>query len=64
MLELTRPEEQALVQRVGLAGDLPVRRSDSLLLVNQNAVANKIDFYLRRRVQYSVHLEPGAARPS
>jgi len=61
MLYLGRPEEQALVQRIGLAGDLPVRRSDSLLVVNQNFGANKLDFYLRRRVHYAVHLQPAGA---
>lgn len=66
MLYLTRPEEQSLVQRIGLGGDLPQLQGDSMLVVNQNAVASKVDFYLHRRVKYSAHLQPsgGTARLS
>jgi UDP-N-acetylmuramyl pentapeptide phosphotransferase/UDP-N-acetylglucosamine-1-phosphate transferase len=53
-----RDEEQALVERVGLAGEVEPVESDSVLVVNQNAGGNKLDYYLRRRSSYAVELVP------
>jgi len=62
-MHLTRPDEQRLVERLGAGGHMPVARSDSIMAVNQNAAANKVDYYLRRRLRYRVQLTPrdGAA---
>jgi hypothetical protein len=30
------------------------------MVVNQNVAANKVDYYLKRTIQYSVNLDPGA----
>ncbi|MBW3643998.1 MAG: DUF4012 domain-containing protein [Actinobacteria bacterium] len=56
----TRAEEQALVERVGLAGEVEPVPSDSVLLINQNAGGNKLDYYLRRRSSYAAELVPTA----
>ena len=54
----TRPEEQALADRLGIAGRVAPVDSDSLLVVNQNAAGNKIDYYFRRTTSYDVQLRP------
>jgi hypothetical protein len=36
-------------------------RSDSLLVTTQNAAGNKLDYYLRRRFDYAVRLDPDAS---
>ena len=54
----TRPEEQALADRLGIAGRVAPIDSDSLLVVNQNAAGNKIDYYLNRTTSYDVQLRP------
>lgn len=58
MVYLTRPEEQSLAERFGASWALPDPRSDTLLVVNQNAGATKIDFFLSRRVAYDLRLSP------
>ena len=52
------PAEQELMAHLGADGAVPPVRGDSLLVVNQNLSANKVDFYLRRRVRYTVRLDP------
>jgi hypothetical protein len=54
----TRPEEQALADVLGIAGRVEPTEADSLLVVNQNAGAGKIDYYFRRRLDYDVQLRP------
>jgi hypothetical protein len=49
------------LQRLGIAGAIPRARSDSLLLTTQNAAGNKLDVYLRRKVDYDVTLSPTAS---
>jgi UDP-N-acetylmuramyl pentapeptide phosphotransferase/UDP-N-acetylglucosamine-1-phosphate transferase len=58
------PEEAALAVRLGVGGAVPRLGSDSLLVTNQNSSANKVDFYLTRRLDYSVRLtpQPGTTR--
>lgn len=57
MMFLRAPQEQALLARVGGDGAIPApNSSDSLLVVNQNAGANKVDYYLRRQIRYAVKL--------
>ena len=58
MLWFTRPEEQAMAKRLGVAGDVPPLRSDSLFVNTQNASGNKTDYYLTREVEYDVELAP------
>jgi hypothetical protein len=58
----TRPEEQALADALGIAGRVEPVEADSLLVVNQNAGANKIDYYFRRRLDYDVQLRPDGDR--
>jgi hypothetical protein len=54
----TRPEEQALADRADFASRVEPVTSDSLLVINQNAGGNKIDYYLRRQVSYQAQLVP------
>lgn len=54
----TRPEEQALSELVNTEGSVPRPDGDSLMVVTQNAGANKLDYYLRRHVDYSVTIDP------
>lgn len=61
-LWFTRPEEQALVDRLGIAGRVDPVESDSLLVINQNVAANKVDYYLRRTTSYDVLLRPDGDR--
>ena len=57
-----RPAEQTLVDRIGIAGRVDPVESDSLLLVNQNAGGNKIDYYFSRTMNYDVQLRPEGDR--
>ncbi len=59
-LAFARPKEQRLAEQLEVAGELAPVRSDSLAVNTQNAAANKIDYYLDRRIEYRVHLEPDA----
>ncbi len=56
------PAEQALVDRLGIAGRVDPVNSDSLLLVNQNVAGNKIDYYFTRTTSYDVQLRPEGDR--
>ncbi len=58
------PAEQALMVRLGIAGELGEVRGDSLLVVNQNLAANKIDSFLTRHVRYDVALDPSSSPTS
>ncbi|MGI8795894.1 MAG: DUF4012 domain-containing protein [Acidimicrobiia bacterium] len=58
MLWFADPEEQELAVELGVGGAVPAPRSDSLLVTNQNASANKVDYYLTRRIDYAVELTP------
>ncbi|MPY95964.1 MAG: DUF4012 domain-containing protein [Acidimicrobiia bacterium] len=58
MVYLSRPEEQSLAERLDVAWASPEVESDAVLVVNQNAGASKIDYFLSRRVGYDVRLSP------
>jgi hypothetical protein len=59
MVSLNRPEEQELVQRLGLDGTFPrADGSDFFSLVTQNGGRNKIDYYLHRKVDYRAVWDP------
>ncbi len=53
-----QPAEQALFDRLGVAGRVDPVESDSLLVVNQNVAGNKLDYYLTRTTSYAVQLRP------
>jgi hypothetical protein len=59
ILAFTRPEEEQLAVKLGVAGKVPAVSSDSLFVTTQNMSANKIDYYLRRHLTYAVRLDPG-----
>ena len=61
LVYLDGEEQQALVTRVGADGAMPAVQGDSLMVVNQNLSANKVDFYLRRRLSYLVTLDPSSS---
>lgn len=56
-LQMWSPDEQERIKRLGMGGELrPPQRGDYLMVVGQNAGGNKIDYYARRRIYYSVDL--------
>lgn len=61
----TRPREQEVLEEIGIARGVERARGagDVLGLVTQNAIGNKIDWFLRREIAYDVTLDPetGAA---
>jgi UDP-N-acetylmuramyl pentapeptide phosphotransferase/UDP-N-acetylglucosamine-1-phosphate transferase len=59
-LAFTRPEEQRLARRLEAAGAAPRGGAHDLLHVTtSNVSANKLDYYLRRNLDYRVTLTPG-----
>jgi UDP-N-acetylmuramyl pentapeptide phosphotransferase/UDP-N-acetylglucosamine-1-phosphate transferase len=58
LLAFARPAEERLAAELNVAGGIPPVRSDALLVNNQNAAGNKIDYYLVRHVDYRVTLHP------
>ena len=55
-------EDQPLLQRLGIAGDLPTPDGDGIAVVSTNGGANKLDAYLRRSIGYDVLLDEGTGR--
>lgn len=55
----TRPDEEATLADLDLAGAVPAVRGDALGVVVQNASGSKIDWFLRQAVDYQVSLDPG-----
>lgn len=54
----TRPDEQALLEQVGIDGALPLLDGrDGLAVVTNNASANKIDSFLERNVTYDAQYD-------
>jgi hypothetical protein len=51
-------EAQRLVARLGADAALPPLRGDELGVVTQNGGSSKIDFYLRRTVDYTARIDP------
>ncbi len=52
------PAEQAFVAQIGASGAVGPITGDQWLVTTQNASANKVDYYLQRRVDYEIHLSP------
>ena len=57
-----RPDEQKLFEDMAAAGRLAPVKGDFIGLVTQNATGNKIDYFLRREVDYRVTLDPDTGR--
>lgn len=53
--------EQAYLATLGMTDAVPPVASDALEVTTQNAGANKIDYYMHRSIDYSVHLDPEGA---
>lgn len=52
---MARPDEQAVLNQIGMAGTLPEPGTgDALAVVFNNAVGNKIDYYLDAQAAYAV----------
>jgi hypothetical protein len=62
LLWSAHPEEQRLFEDIGASGRVAPVEGDFLGLVTQNANGNKIDYFLRRSVDYQVQLDPGSGR--
>jgi len=58
---MVRPAEQQLMADLGIDGAVAAIRGDSILVVNQNVAANKVDTFLGRQVRYDVTLDPSAS---
>jgi hypothetical protein len=55
-------KEEALAVELGVGGHLPPVRSDSVLVTTQNSGGNKVDYYAKRRAEYSVQVTPDRNR--
>ena len=62
MFSSTRPDEQRLFVDLGASGRMAPVDGDFVGVVTQNAGGNKIDYYLRRELDYRVRLQPGTGR--
>ena len=58
VLHSTDDGEQAVFEQIGASGALPAVEGDFLGVITQNASGNKIDWFLRRTVDYDVR--PGS----
>jgi len=56
------PAEQRLAVRAGADGAIPRTPTDLLSLTTQNGRPNKIDYFLRRGLDYDITLAPGPGR--
>jgi hypothetical protein len=57
-----QPDEQRLFDTMGGSGRVAPVAGDFVGLVTQNAGGNKIDYFLRREVDYRAELDPGSGR--
>jgi hypothetical protein len=62
VLHSTVAEEQAAFAELGATGAMPRVEGDSLAVITQNASGNKIDWFLRRTVDYAVTADDGDVR--
>jgi hypothetical protein len=53
-----RAEEQQLMRQIGVDGSFRSSTGDYFGLISNNAGANKIDWYLRRTIDYQVTVDP------
>lgn len=59
LLHSADPDVQRDLERAGVGGSLPRRGHDFLAVIGNNAAGNKVDFWTRRRVTYTVRLAEG-----
>jgi len=57
-LYFTRPEEQALARLLEADAGYTPPRNDGFLVTTNNVGQNKLDYYLGRRLEYDVALDP------
>lgn len=57
---LTNPREQAFVTRAGASGAIVPTVADHFLVTTQNAAGNKVDYYLKRSINYQLAVDPPA----
>lgn len=62
VLTSTRPEEQQVLAGLRVTGAMAPVEDDFLAVVTQNAGGNKIDWYLRRAVDYRVDVDAKTGR--
>lgn len=62
LLASAHPDEQKLFDDMGATGRIAPVDGDFIGLVTQNAGGNKIDYFLRRSVDYRAQLDPGTGR--
>jgi Protein of unknown function (DUF4012) len=55
---LARPDEQAVLQSLGLTGGVPAPTDDAFFSTAQNANATKLDFYASHSAAYAVTVTP------
>lgn len=59
LVHLDAPDEQAVIERLGLAGDFRAPTSgDGFAVVTQNGANNKLDAYLHRTIRYRPRYDP------
>lgn len=60
MVHAFDPEEQALIERVGLDGTFPEQPGggDFFTITTQNSANNKIDIFLDREIRYDAYFDP------
>ena len=63
ILAFERPAEQRLAEQLGVGMQMDPVRSDAIAVTTSNAAANKIDYYVERRIDYRVALHPALDRP-
>jgi UDP-N-acetylmuramyl pentapeptide phosphotransferase/UDP-N-acetylglucosamine-1-phosphate transferase len=62
-LYMTKPVEEAFASRLGASGAFGPAFGDQFLVTTQNASANKVDYYLRRSLNYQVTVDPASDSP-
>ncbi len=61
-LSSLHPDEQRLFEDMGVAGRMAPVEGDFIGLVTQNAGGNKIDYFLRRELDYRAEIDPGSGQ--
>lgn len=54
----TDPKEQAIIEHMGIGGEVKAAPGDYLLVLAQNMDKNKMDHYLEREISYQVEIAP------
>jgi hypothetical protein len=61
-LASTEADEEQALSRLGVSGAMAPVQGDALAVVTQNASGNKIDWFLRRAVDYRASFDPGTGQ--